>query len=366
MVYVPEGAFFVGSGADPAETASFTQANITSGATVPFQITSTPPTIQGNNAGSSASNLGARGQMDLTGTNTALLAAGFPTGFAALYSMKYEISQQQYVDFLNTLTYTQQDIRIDGRPHEIAGTFTKNVFRHKIKIHTSGVASTTPAIYETEHPNVGCNFLSWMDGAAYSDWAGLRPMTELEFEKASRGTMAPVANEYAWGAATVANNAYTLNNIGQSNEGIANNYSNTAGNASYSTTDGSIDGPLRVGIFAGHVSNNGRISAGASYYGIMEMSGNVWERVITVGNATGRAFTGVHGDGALSANGYATETTWPGINSGEVTGATGSGLKGGSWYDHVPGMTVSNRYLAAYTTTPRLRLNGFRAVRDAP
>ena len=39
---------------------------------------------------------------------------------------------------------------------------------------------------------------------------------------------------------------------------------------------GSIDGPLRVGIFAANSLNTGRITAGASYYGIMELSGNLW------------------------------------------------------------------------------------------
>ena len=142
-----------------------------------------------------------------------------------------------------------------------------------------------------------------MDGAAYSDWAGLRPLTELEYEKACRGTLTPVADEYVWGTATIADSAYTLSNAGANNEGIASNYSSGAGNASYGTTDGSIDGPLRVGIFAANSLNSGRMTAGASYYGIMELSGNLWERPVTIGNATGRGFTGLHGDGALDASG---------------------------------------------------------------
>ena len=122
MVYVPTGNFYVGSGG--TENFSFTTANSTSGATVPFQITSTAPTIQGNNSGSDATNLSARdnGSWDLTGTTTATLATGFPTGFSAFYCMKYEISQQQYVDFLNTLTYTQQLTRTANPPTSTPGT----------------------------------------------------------------------------------------------------------------------------------------------------------------------------------------------------------------------------------------------------
>jgi len=221
-------------------------------------------------------------------------------------------------------------------------------------------------VYSTTNPYVACNFLSWMDGAAYSDWAGLRPMTELEFEKACRGTVTPVANEYAWGTATVASSAYTLENPGATNEGIASNYSTSTGNASYVITDGSIDGPLRVGIFAANAVNQGRITAGASYYGIMELSGNLWERAVTVGNATGRAFTGLHGNGALSTNGHANETDWPGLTGGEVTGATGSGFRGGVWLSNASLMRVSARLNAANAITVRSGIFGFRAVRVAP
>jgi formylglycine-generating enzyme required for sulfatase activity len=221
-------------------------------------------------------------------------------------------------------------------------------------------------VYSTTNPYVACNFLSWMDGAAYSDWAGLRPMTELEFEKACRGLETPVANEYAWGTATVAGNAYTLENDNATNEGIASNYSTSTGNASYDITDGSIDGPLRVGIFAANADNQGRITAGASYYGIMELSGNLWERAVTVGNATGRDFTGLHGNGALSTNGHANETAWPGLTSGEVTGATGSGFRGGSWNSAATYMRVSARFYAAFSNSNRVNNYGFRAVRVAP
>jgi formylglycine-generating enzyme required for sulfatase activity len=44
------------------------------------------------------------------------------------------------------------------------------------------------------------NILSWFDVAAYLDWAALRPMTELEFEKVCRGPENRIAGEYAWEA----------------------------------------------------------------------------------------------------------------------------------------------------------------------
>jgi len=98
----------------------------------------------------------------------------------------------------------------------------------------------------------------------------------------------------------------------------------------------------------------------------MELSGNLWERAVTVGNATGRAFTGLHGNGALSTNGHANETAWPGLTGGEVTGATGSGFRGGSWNNSATFLRVSDRTIAALTITPRNIYYGFRAVRVAP
>ncbi|HRV13636.1 MAG TPA: SUMF1/EgtB/PvdO family nonheme iron enzyme, partial [Tenuifilaceae bacterium] len=301
MVYVPAGNFYVGSGG--TETSAFYMYPTT---TNPYQITGEGAITVGTTDGNLYYPSSTYG-----GDQSGPIPANFPKGYAAFYCQKYEISQQQYVDFLNTLTSAQASTRYPNA--------TTN--RHAITV--SG------GVYSTTNPYVACNFLSWMDGAAYSDWAGLRPMTELEFEKACRGLETPVANEYAWGTATVAGNAYTLENDNATNEGIASNYSTSTGNASYDITDGSIDGPLRVGIFAANADNQGRITAGASYYGIMELSGNLWERAVTVGNATGRDFTGLHGNGALSTNGHANETAWPGLTSGEVTGATGSGFRGG-------------------------------------
>ena len=338
MVYVPAGNFYVGSGG--TETSAFYMYPTT---TNPYQITGEGAITVGTTDGNLYYPSSTYG-----GDQSGPIPANFPKGYAAFYCQKYEISQQQYVDFLNTLTSAQASTRYPNA--------TTN--RHAITV--SG------GVYSTTNPYVACNFLSWMDGAAYSDWAGLRPMTELEFEKACRGLETPVANEYAWGTATVAGKPYTLENDNATNEGIASNYSTSTGNASYDITDGSIDGPLRVGIFAANTDNQGRITAGASYYGIMELSGNLWERAVTVGNATGRDFTGLHGNGALSTNGHANETAWPGLTSGEVTGATGSGFRGGNWSLNAAYLRVSDRYFAAGTYPTRYALYGFRAVRVAP
>jgi len=271
---------------------------------------------------------------DFNNATTQSLPAAFPKGYNAFYCMKYEISQQGYVDFLNTLTQTQANTR----------KYTGGTNRYAI-------TGSTVGSYATTNPYLACNHLSWADVAAYLDWSGLRPMTELELEKACRGTVTAVANEYAWGSTSI------TQNTGITNSGLTNETSTNSGNCTYGN-HASVQGPMRVGAFA--TSSSTSLTAGATYYGIMEMSGNLWERSVTVGNPTGRTFTGVHGNGALDATGNADATTWP------VTNASGAGFRGGDWNNNATYLRVSDRYYAALASVTRDNRFGGRGVRLAP
>jgi formylglycine-generating enzyme required for sulfatase activity len=369
MVHVPQGSFRVGSGGSDVYE-FYASPTTTSTYLINSENAITVGTANGNLYYPDGS------ADDQSGP----IPAAFPKGYAAFYCMKYEVSQGQYRDFLNLLTYNQQASRTATAPNSAAGTGAfNNANRNGIDVQTPGISATKPAVYgcnvdgdavyneSNDGEWIACNTVSWLDACAFLDWAALRPMTELEYEKACRGSETPVPNEYAWGTATKAAATYTLNNAGTANEGIATNYSTTLGNASYSTTSGSVNGPLRSGIFAANINNSGRISSGATYYGIMEMSGNLWERTVSVGNAAGRAYTGVHGDGVLSANGHANTTAWPGLISGEVTGADGAGFRGSGWNVTFDNRSrVSDRSAATSSVTDRATNRGIRGVRTAP
>jgi formylglycine-generating enzyme required for sulfatase activity len=370
MVYVPTGSFALGSGGEEsAEFYKYPTATSTYAVGSESAIT----------VGTATDNL-YYPSTTYSGDQAGPIPADFPKGYNAFYCMKYEITQEQYTDFLNILTRAQQDTRtytdvssgttsvtnfyVMGGASSLNG---RNGIRCDATIHTSNPItfycdynSNGTGNESGDGQNIACNTLGWLHGAAYADWAGLRPMTELEFEKACRGDQTPVANEHVWGTTNVASSAYTLSNPGAANEGINTNYSTTAGNGIFSQTDGSINGPLRVGIFAANGSNSGRETAGASYYGIMELSGNLWERPVTVGNSTGRAFTGTNGDGSLATDGNANTSNWPG------TDAIGSGFRGSSWYDGHNDAFVSFRGYGAQTGTTDEYEYGFRAVRIAP
>lgn len=341
MVYVPTASFQLGDG-NTGGGGGFRQANDVrgSGTVSTFTITSASPTLQGNNSGSSATNLTCGWNFDLgTTTNTATLASGFPTGYNEIYCMKYEVSQAQYRDFLNTLTYTQQASRTHASypPNSSPGTYTMHnfgSFAQNIVVAVSGNNPGTPAFY-------GCNFngnttyneagdgewiacsLSWNDLIAFLDWAALRPMTEMEYEKICRGNLNPVSGEFAWGNTTL-NVVTSILNSGYSNES-----SNTSG-ANVHADNYVGNRAARVGMFA--TGSSTRAQSGSSYYGAMDMTGNMTELVISIGNTTGRSYTGGNGNGTLDSNGNADVSGWPSY--------TGSTLRGLGW----GGFTASYYY----------------------
>ncbi|MFT3883928.1 MAG: hypothetical protein QM724_00425 [Flavobacteriales bacterium] len=359
MVYVPQGTFYVGSGG--SESNRFKDGT-----------TSAPFLITGENALAMANT---NGQLwAVGGIQAATLPAAFPKGYAGSYVMKHLISQQDYVDFLNTLTRSQQNARTgtdlsDGvtnvSQRYVMASTTGVTYRNGIRCDAVIGAHAPIKFYcdlngngtggeATDGQWIACNYLSWGDVAAYLDWSGLRPMTELEFEKAARGPLAPVANEYAWGS-TVAAQAAGITSSGAINEG------STAGaNAAYGN-HGSVQGPIRVGAFAS--GSTTRQESGAGYYGALDLSGNLGDQTISVGNAEGRAFTGTHGNGMLTNSGDANENTWPDAS------ATGTNMRGGTWIYMASLMRTSDRIfgaLAVGTDRNDQFFAGGRGSRTAP
>ncbi len=367
MVYVPPGSFWLGDGSNSNLHGQFE--NGSSGAAL--QISSENMiTLGGGGAGSLGNNnrtgMANNGLFsipvvsidDFDDVTMQLLPAAFPKGFNAFYCMKYEITQGQYVDFLNKLSAVQFASRYDPFNYTGAnGGFTAT--RYNITGAHPNMTTITP-----ELPAV---YVEWYDAAAYADWAGLRPMTELEYEKACRGPALPVADEYAWGTASIhAASYFPINNQGQTNEAIAGVYSIVAGNAWYGDTR-AFDAITRVGVFAAHPSNSGRMTSGATYWGIMEMSGHCWERTVSVGRPESRNFTGSHGDGVLFANGNATNADWPGYTAGQgVNTAIGCGYRGGAFSfpnPTQPNLRVSSRILATAFYNVRYYDDAARFVR---
>ncbi len=358
MVYIPEGPFYAGDDNSSSEY-RFKQGSSDND---PWYIqsenaiTTTNSTADGfYYQSSSASSESASGAVFIIQTS-------FPKGYNDHYQMKYELTEGQWVDFFNTLSNAQKTNRDITASTNGGKNSDSVVTRNTIAWDSSSPASDAT----TDRADRPVTYVSWPDVLAYADWAALRPITELEYEKAARGIdITPLSDELAWSKTTY-NQAEASEIFPDADEdgeeqifdGAANLNRNSLG---WSSGDGRAGGsaagqagPLRAGIFA--ESSTNRTTSGSGYYGSKELSGNLSEMVVTVGNASGRGFLGTHGDGSLSTissyEGNATNSDWPGINATDsargVTGTSGSGYRGGNFNSsNVRHFQVSNRTNAA-------------------
>lgn len=384
MIYIPQGGFHVGDGSSGTEG----QFEFGSSSSLPPAINSETGISFTSAAGdawfyNSAGNTG-----EWSSGQSFNVSSSFPKGYNAFYLMKYELSSGQYVAFLNSLTINQQQNRVGATlvsstitnyfvMANVSSTSASTWNRSVITCPSTGNNTTSPLTFSATstvgagRDNRPVNYLSWMDIAAYADWAALRPMTEFEYEKAARGTIYPKVGEYAWGTTGTPVNCSVVSGTENGTETcfLPGGAINCCGNNTISNGDGA-KGPIRCGVFATS-STTTRAASGSGYYGNMELTGNLNEWVVTVGNSIGIAFSGTHGDGVLSDNsgastdGNATNLDWPGVAniSGVITG-TGAGLRGGDFDDATP-PSISNRTNASLIDSTRGSSYGGRLARTA-
>ncbi len=180
MVYVPYGAYYLGD--------AYSYKSFAVGDTAAVVIDS-----------ENALTLSAK-----NGMPNVSLSASYPKGYAGFYVMKYETSQEQYVEFLNSLTLEQQKSHVANNDFAnmkkgdyVFGDLTHPNCRNGIAFLEQR-GKNAPVVFgnnlnpdneffsEDDGQTLACNYLSPYDMLAYCDWSGLRPMSELEYEKACR------------------------------------------------------------------------------------------------------------------------------------------------------------------------------------
>jgi len=380
MVYVPKGKFYAGDGNGSQESSYALHKSDRDNKAV---LISSEPVIVSWDSGSEVT---VDGDGGLTWGAVPVTNENYPAGYEAFYCMKYEISQGQYCDFLNSLTLAEQNTRTEANllSSSNASCFamlpspgTSSQYRQCIKTGITAPAAGKPWIFgcnlddddslneDNDGEWIAMNYISWLDILAYADWAGLRPMTELEFEKASRGVGEPVFSEFAWGNTTILP-AFpeNLEKLGTEDECIKTAYRGDGLCNYYGGAAPAWTGPYRCG-FSGTGAAT-RLQAGATCWGIMDMSGNLSENLVNLQVNQGRNFTGKSGDGTLTAAGNADVSGWPWVNSGTVYGY---GQKGGRFNQAALGSRskISDRNeISDNAPSNRYAARGGRLVRSAP
>jgi formylglycine-generating enzyme required for sulfatase activity len=327
MVYIPQGPFYFG-GPSTSGTLPFVHRGdnfnngllITSEGQITFGNSITEFSVSNNTSPDWEINI----------------PASYPKGYNSFYCMKYEITQIQYADFLNCLTIAQQQNRVAvinlATPYALSNT-TSVSGRNGIRYagmgdegnHLFGCDLNGNGIINEidDGQNLGCNYLSRLDLAAYLDWAALRPMSGVEIFKICRGPSLPVTDELAWGSSF--NNSVTANDLAAGTIGKPGEVQSSAVNYPHGNT------PMRSGFAATATSD--RFSSGATYYGVMEMSGSVAENVVDFEGATYLSFEGSLGDGELDQTGHFTNIYWKMSYNGRMgpsSSYTLVNLKGGA------------------------------------
>ena len=215
----------------------------------------------------------------------------------AYYISKYEVTNAEYYEFWKLQAASLQKV----------SQHTPENFTHLPQIGDwPARAKQFP-----NHPVVG---ISWHDANAYAVWKGMRLPTEAEWEKAARGYTDRI---WPWGNAMEP-------------------HANTAAN-----DDGYENRLAPVGSFP----------KGKSYYGVMDMAGNVWEW-------TADWYSDVYywSSSQAAAKRPKKNPTGPAVGSWRV-------IRGGSWIDKIARCSTTFRFYFY----PNLKTSfvGFRLAKTA-
>ena len=314
MVYIPYGAYYLG---DASSYKSFTIGD-TAAVVIDSENTLT---------------LAAKNRMP-----NVSLTASYPKGYAGFYIMKYETSQEQYVEFLNSLTLEQQKARVANNNFStmkkgdyVFGELKTPSCRNGI-VFVEQRQANTPVVFgnnlnpgndlfsSDDGQTLACNYMSVEDMTAYCSWSGLRPMSELEYEKACRRfyPQVPDRGEYAWNTNNGVNRLsglYELSYQGDQREQAVSYLKNVN-----SGIGNKVNGPVRCGLFT--TSGTNQTQAGATYWGVMEMSGNLKELCANVNYTTLNG--GSCGTGVYNANLWDKTANKYGVRGGGFSSADSS------------------------------------------
>ena len=230
-----------------------------------------------------------------------------PVKLDSFWIDKYEVNNKQYAEFLSQ------------RGNQLEAGVTWLEIDSEFCLIEPHIDVFWPKVGYANHPVID---VSWYGAQAYCKWVGGRLPTEAEWEYAASG---PENWVYPWG----------------------NEYDCTRGNFHDWTEEGSTPDFLVPGLrgcdgFA-FTSPIDAFPSGASWVGVLDMAGNVWNWVADWGIS-------------FYPSGLQVNPSGPESGSEKV-------VRGGSWNNHHTGVRTTNR--GAYRPINRSYYIGFRCAYDA-
>lgn len=262
-------------------------------------------------------------QVNAAGNTPSGAALGWPNGYNSFYLMRYELTQGQYADFLNTVHSSTASARYE--PTADNG--------HNI---TYAAGNPYGSRYAAADRFSVKNYLSVSDLWSWLSWAALRPLTEMEFEKAARDK-APDNRVYPWGNTEPGTETYTPVHEGGAHTRHYMNFYNPSGKV------------LQAGRYLSGDLPREMEQMGIAPRVIADLGGNAAEQVINCSHSP------------APSNGGGTEA-WPA--SWPAPDSSAKGTRGGGFVNSSVGGKVSERGSVSSGTDSRASYLGGRGARS--